>query len=76
MKTTVGKLKKLIASLPDDMPVVVTAPDHEYRPASARDVSALSADGESDFTEWRLNRDPTDEERSLWGSPCRVLVID
>ena len=37
---TVGKLRKLLADLPDDMPVVVDGDDHSYWRAQATDTQA------------------------------------
>lgn len=38
---TIGDLKKLIGGLDDDLPILVPAFDHSYRPASARQVIAV-----------------------------------
>lgn len=41
---TVGQLKKLLAELPDNTPVLVPAPDHSYRDrVSAGAITALYA---------------------------------
>lgn len=56
----VGQLKKLIAELPDDTVILVSAPDHSYRECDLRPIEAAEPSekkrrrgwGESTHYEW------------------------
>lgn len=68
----VALLREILNDLPDDLIVVTTAPDHEYREVQLLYNRALY--NGSEYTEWGDN-EPTEEERKLWGEPVNVLVM-
>lgn len=69
----VRELKKLLADVDDDIEIVVSAPDHEYREASASIEGSLY-DG-SVYTEWNYG-EPGQEEINLYGQLTQVVVVN
>ena len=64
---TVGQIRKLIADMPDDAPILRPGPDHSYYECAAWDGTAGYADGS--YGEWWSVEDNPDEE------PVRALII-
>ena len=48
----VGQLKRLIANMPDDAPILRPAPDHAFARATAHDGSAGYNAADREYTEW------------------------
>ena len=61
----VGTLRKLIADLPDSMPVVVPTPDHSYYAASCSVTEAVQTDRRG----WKFSETGGDE------SPLDVVKV-
>ena len=73
---TVGDLKRLLenSDMSDDTPLVVCAPDHEYRVAYASYTTALDHRDGFGFTEDPHSDDPYYEQ--TFGPVVRVLLFN
>lgn len=68
----VKQLREILADMPDNAPVLVSAPDHAYRECSVEDTTAgmVGPRRHSTFYEWF-----GEEHRSVGEKPVRALVI-
>jgi len=66
----VKRLKQLIANLPDEMPVLVTIPDHSYRECTGAVTTALR-----DKHVWSEDHGEENTPESEYGKRTRVLVM-
>lgn len=68
---TIGKLRQLIAGLPDDAAVLVTAPDHSYRVPRVVAGTALYAPRMG----WTEDYGEADTPEKEYGKRTKALLI-
>ena len=67
----VGELKKIIADLPDDIPVLVPSADHSYLDVEIEVSTAIHSS--SGFPEW--SKDYGEETKRIFDKRENVVII-